>query len=451
MKRCFLLSTILMLFVGAFAQSISVKSFQALPMDMTASSIEGKKIDQNGDVAALIKVVTNETGFVFEGGTLGIVDVQQRISEIWVWVPRGLRKITIMHPQFGQLRDYRFPVNIEAERTYELMLVTSTNTTENIVKEDAQVQVVVFEVTPRNATLEVNDQVWKLDDNGSVMKMVELGTYTYRVQAEGFYPDAGKITVNDPNNPYKTTIKLLSKGAIAGEYSVNASKKVYFSKGNLQYQASTNTWRFAEHQWDYVGDANKNISPTYTGWVDMFGWGTGNNPTKIDGLFNHSIYSTFADWGLNKIQGEVGQWHTLTAEEWNYVFSIRFVESGIRFAKAVVNGINGVILLPDHWSKDYYMLKSPNDNKAPFESNIISDSDWTSSLESHGAVFLPAAGYRAGRQVGNIGEKGIYWSATPIPQEWANYVLFQKKDLDPKHSQYGRGCGLSVRLVREIK
>lgn len=42
-------------------------------------------------------------------------------------------------------------------------------------------------------------------------------------------------------------------GAINGLFSVSATQQVYFSQGNLQYQASTNTWRFAENQWDYVG------------------------------------------------------------------------------------------------------------------------------------------------------------------------------------------------------
>ena len=89
MKRYLLLSFFFLTFIGAFAQNISVKSFQALPMDMTASSLEGKKTDQNGNVAALIKVVTTEKDFSFEGGTLGIVDSQVRKGEIWVWVPRG--------------------------------------------------------------------------------------------------------------------------------------------------------------------------------------------------------------------------------------------------------------------------------------------------------------------------------------------------------------------------
>ena len=89
MKRYILLTFILLAFIGVSAQSISVNSFRSLPMDMTASSLEGKRIDQNGDVAALIKVVTTQTGFTFEGGTLGIVDTKQRNGEIWVWVPRG--------------------------------------------------------------------------------------------------------------------------------------------------------------------------------------------------------------------------------------------------------------------------------------------------------------------------------------------------------------------------
>ena len=36
------------------------------------------------------------------------------------------------------------------------------------------------------------------------------------------------------------------------EFSVSATKKVYFSQGNLQYQASTKTWWFAERQYDYI-------------------------------------------------------------------------------------------------------------------------------------------------------------------------------------------------------
>ena len=449
-------SLLLLLFFGFSialnAQNIHVKSFQALPTDMTAASdLNGKRIDQNGQVAALIKVMTTETGFVFEGGTLGIVDAQQRVGEIWVWVPRASRKITILHQQLGGLRDYRYPIEIESGCTYEMVLSVTTATPETVIKEDVPFQILSFEVIPHNATLEVNDQIWELDRDGKAMKMVHLDTYTYRVQAKGYQPDAGKITITDPNNPQIVKIKLCSKSAINGEYSVSSSKQVLFSKGNLQYQASTNTWRFAEHQWDCVGEANKNISETNNGWIDLFGWGTGNNPTKKNGMINPSVYSPFVDWG-SKIMEEGGPWRTLSSEEWFYLFDIRIVASGIRYAKAVVNGIKGVILLPDNWNREYFALKNANDKKASFEDNTISESDWNTCLELHGAVFLPAAGARGGKQVDSRGIRGMYWSSTPMNNDCASYISIEKDDVDTKPTwPLGRANGFSVRLVHEVK
>ena len=198
MKRYLLLFVAIFLFLGAFAQNISVKSFRSLPMDMTASSLEGKRMDQNGEVAALIKVVTTETGFTFEGGALGIVDTKQRNGEIWVWVPRGLRKITVLHQRLGVLRDYMFPIEIEAERTYEMVLTTAI--IETIVKEEVKKQFLAFQITPANAVLEVDGQVWSLDASGGASRYLDFGTYSYRVRASDYFPEEGRVTVDDPKN-----------------------------------------------------------------------------------------------------------------------------------------------------------------------------------------------------------------------------------------------------------
>ena len=206
MKRFPILILLVFAFIGAFAQKISVESFKPLPMDMTASSLEGKRVDQNGQVAALIKVMTTETGFVFEGGTLGIVDSQQRVGEIWVWVPRGLRKITILHQKLGGLRDYRFPVEIESERTYEMVL--TTDVIETFVKKQVRQQYLSFQITPANATLEVNDRIWEVDADGVAQEYVDFGTYTWRVQALNYHTDAGSVTVDDPNNTKFVTVTL---------------------------------------------------------------------------------------------------------------------------------------------------------------------------------------------------------------------------------------------------
>lgn len=206
MKRYTVLAILLISVITAFAQSISVKSFKPLPMDMTASSLDGKRIDQNGEKAALIKIVTSETGFTFEGGTLGIVDTKQENGEIWVWVPRAARKITIKHQKLGVLRDYVYPVEIEAERTYEMVLTTAK--IETIVKEEVRQQYLAFQINPANATLEVDDKLWTVAADGSAMKYVNFGTYTWRVQAPNYHADAGNVTVDDPVNSKIVTVTL---------------------------------------------------------------------------------------------------------------------------------------------------------------------------------------------------------------------------------------------------
>ena len=245
----------------------------------------------------------------------------------------------------------------------------------------------------------------------------------------------------------ETSVKLtFSTGAINGIFSVSSSKKVQFSQGNLQYQASTRTWRFAEHQWDIIGSENSKISSSYSGWIDLFGWGTGNNPTESSK--RSSDYSTFTDWGVNNTisNGEGKSWRTLTGDEWMYVFYKRYTSSGIRYAKAKVNGVNGVILLPDNWNSSNYSLSNTNENDASYNSNKISQTDWQNKFEANGAVFLPAAGFRGGTDVDSVGSNGIYWSASYNNIYYARGVNFNDSRL---HADYwsNHGFGHGVRLV----
>ena len=106
--------------------SLAVKSFRLLQHDTTANSAGTSKIDQNGEVCALIKVVTTETGFTFDIGSLGVTDTKQDVGEIWVYVPRGAKRITIKHPRLGVLRDYYFNMPIQGGLTYELVLISGT-------------------------------------------------------------------------------------------------------------------------------------------------------------------------------------------------------------------------------------------------------------------------------------------------------------------------------------
>ena len=268
-----------------------------------------------------------------------------------------------------------------------------------------------------------------------------------------------------------TTISAESNvpvGALKGLFSVSDTQQVYFSQGNLQYKASTGTWRFATHQYDIIGDGNAHISSTYNDWIDLFGWATSgyehgatcyqpwntslnNGSYCAYGSVNANLFDQTgqADWGYNAISNggdTINAWRTPTKEEWSYVLNKRNTFSGIRFAKAQVNNVNGVILLPDNWNSNYYTLNSTNAGGASYTRNIISLSVWENKLENHDAVFLPATGSRTITNVQGLNTQGSYWSASNS-YYGAHYVFFNDSYLNL--NQGGREYGSSVRLVRE--
>ncbi len=227
---------------------------------------------------------------------------------------------------------------------------------------------------------------------------------------------------------------IIPDGALPGLFSVSATKQVHFSQGNLQYQASTNTWRFAEHQYDYVGTQtaddygyyggnvsgsdNHSISSTYNGWIDLFGWGTGSNPTLSSS--NQEDYGTFVDWGCNAIingGNTANRWRTLTQAEWDYLLNTRTDASSKR-GTGNINGVGGLIILPDSWTlpsecsfTSGFATDNPN-NYPDWTHNSYTLAQWA-QMEAAGAVFLPAAGFRNGAVVFFVGRYGSYWSSTP--------------------------------------
>ena len=294
-------------------------------------------------------------------------------------------------------------------------------------------------------------------------------------------------------NFYKLGLRMaevVPAGAINGKFSVSSTKKVYFSQGNLQYKAKTHTWRFAEHQYDYVGDAshgnvyvgtgksnNANISSTYNGWIDLFGWGTSGHefasgygtaylpwstsdndddygPT--DGT--SSLTGDFAegDWGINIGSG----WRTLTSDEWYYLFNTRTCSTvngttDARFCKATLfNTTYGIILFPDDYTHPDGVAAPEGinyDGSTSWAANTYSTEAWA-KMEKAGCVFLPAAGYRyylEGWVISGVNLEAYYWSSTAAFSNMAYSLRFYSTDLLPGTSASARHYGCCVRLVHE--
>lgn len=257
------------------------------------------------------------------------------------------------------------------------------------------------------------------------------------------------------------------EGAVHGVFTVGQGKQVYFSNGNLQYQHSTGTWRFAEHQWDFVGGTtvpgtvtgssnNKIGRNDYTGWIDLFGWGTSgyngylptlsaNNNTLYPDLPSLTGANANNDWGhYNRIANggnEDHLWRTLTMQEWRYLLGTRTFagdHSGVGYSYKLVTlevsntrSITGLLLFPDDYSD-----QSQVDNRI----TTIPDN----------CVFLPSqGGYRQGQsESANYYNQGFYWTATCY--SGANIYYINISGTGVTLSSIAKSTGLSVRLVQNV-
>ena len=268
---------------------------------------------------------------------------------------------------------------------------------------------------------------------------------------------------------------------VEGKFTINANgDQVIFAKGNLQaktedYGANW-TWGFAEHQYDYIGNAvantsiNGNGTVSTNGTVDLFGWvGTSGNLTGIAeyGISNVG-YETAADaygyqttdqlkhdWG--ELIGDGNTWRVLTAAEWDYITHKRKDKQGSdvdRYAKATVNGVPGLILFPD----EYEHVATPptninvNSKSAKFGDNQYDLAAWT-LMENAGCIFLPASASRSKNVVSITTnyERGGYWTSTPHKTDgqssyvmWFNYQSVGSAITEKS----GRYYGNAVRLVK---
>lgn len=308
----------------------------------------------------------------------------------------------------------------------------------------------------------------------------EVKVYTSHDCCCTITPTASSVTAA------RNTIHQVSRNSMTfvapAKFSVSYNTKVTFSEGNLQYQPSSNTFVFAANQYDVIGSANENVSSSYTGMLDLFGYATSGylgdathrptnyrpwswEPTDANYL-QADMTGDLAhfDWGVhNAISGyPAGEWRTLTANEWKYLLTTR---SGNRYAGVYVNSVQGILIYPDSYTW-------PSSITAPQKTNEIPDKNWPSyttnqwnTLKAAGFVFLPYAGYRETTVKNNkpgdqgttitisyTGSSFYYRTATS-----ASYVYINGKNLTvvgaakPGETSSYEARGMAVRLVHTVQ
>lgn len=200
MKHTFI--TIFLFVVGALsalAQSISVESFNMDQMDLTANQQGTTVMDQNGEKCALIKIITTETGFSFDVGSLGVQKTEQKTGEIWVYVPHGIRKITLSHATFPRL-EYALPMAIAKARTYKMVLKA-----EKLIVSDKK-QTLNIKFSPSNATVIIDGEMVEAQ-NGQATLELQVGNHKYNVVAKGYVGQEGMVSLKE-SGPGKLIVEL---------------------------------------------------------------------------------------------------------------------------------------------------------------------------------------------------------------------------------------------------
>ena len=209
MKK-FLIYISLMLLCPALSsgQVFSVKDFFLAETDLTANTPGTIVKDQNGAVCALIKVETTLDDYSFDVGSLGVTKTLRQGGEIWVYVPFGVRRMTISHPDMGIIRDFVFPINIERGRTYILKLNASMG---NRVYDSSRKQKMRLEVSPADAQVEINGMSIPANSNGIYDQEYSFGIYDVIVSHPRYHTTRKQIEVNDLNSAHRARISLKPK------------------------------------------------------------------------------------------------------------------------------------------------------------------------------------------------------------------------------------------------
>ena len=288
----------------------------------------------------------------------------------------------------------------------------------------------------------------------------------------------GNVSIDALANNYYEEVAVNCSGTHeqVNFFTVRQNKKSFFSPGNLQYKASSSAWRFAENQWDTIGSDNMNISDSYDGWIDLFGFGTGNAPTKTS--TNEDDYATYYDWGdyCGDPTNNGYTWYAPNMGEWLCLINWRpnddavtlGYQDDIRVNKggpATVHGVKGYVLLPDYfewpnsdlenaWHPRTYGDESGWNN---YDLNVYDNTNW-GLMAANGAIFLPGGGLRIYEKYDDTyrwyydntdGRLFGYWAHNPYWEEYpAN--IFSLSSSYPGPNVRPRYTGASVRLMREF-
>lgn len=189
--------------------------------DGAAQSKEYQKMDGSGNLYAIIKVKSADptvtmdlNAFKFSFGNMNH-EVKIHEDELWVYVQKNARKVTIRRDGYAPIKDYDLKTTIEAGRTYVMKLTFDKVITTTVMT--LKKQWVKFTLSPpiEGATISLmkkNEstpfETFTTDKNGTVSQNLDFGTYFYEVKADKYVNKSGKVVLSSSDVTMQEAVEL---------------------------------------------------------------------------------------------------------------------------------------------------------------------------------------------------------------------------------------------------
>lgn len=194
--------------------SLTVKSFELDPTDLTAQQRNIK--DGNGDICALVKVQMVDNEVKFEGDIIG--QSEQQKNEYYVFLINGTQRLKVMSqkalPLEIEFSDYGIE-ELKGGSTYVLKIIWSE-----------KAPGVSFHIGIPNVAITVEGKTYTTDEMGDLDLPLVNGKYSYVVEKENYVTIYDTLIIDRlpviKNITLQTDSRLKDKGLLIVTYPLNA-------------------------------------------------------------------------------------------------------------------------------------------------------------------------------------------------------------------------------------
>ncbi len=191
-----------------------ISSFKENPLDLSAREAPTSRDDGTGELYAIIKVTSADPyddlkAYSFDFGKLKHVP-EMKDGELWLYVQYGAKNISIARKGYLPINRESLNTTLQPGRVYRIRLSAEA---QKVVK-----QMVRFNISPVEAKAIImyksdrpgatEQLLGTADDNGAVVKNLELGKYSYKIISDNCYPSEGVLILDNANATHTEDVVL---------------------------------------------------------------------------------------------------------------------------------------------------------------------------------------------------------------------------------------------------